>query len=211
MSLARFTTWGTSTWSDALDEIGVDGVVRGLTQRSGQRRFAGYAVTVRQSTGPLGTFEKSEIAVGDFIDAVGPDGVLLLDMGGAEISTFGGLAARATVQKGVAAAIIDGGCRDVYEIRESGFWLASRHVTPRTGKRRVRLESIGDSISVGGVSVHQGDLVVGDDTGVVVIPVAEIERVFRLAEQRFRTDQRVEEALQAGQSFKEAAASARYL
>ena len=43
--LQRCQTIGTSTWSDALDACGISGVVRGLVQRSGHGRFAGFAVT----------------------------------------------------------------------------------------------------------------------------------------------------------------------
>jgi regulator of RNase E activity RraA len=48
---------------------------------------------------------------------------------------------------GAAAVVIDGGCRDIDEIRATNLWLASRFVTPISGKARMRVESIGDAIS----------------------------------------------------------------
>ena len=53
---------------------------------------------------------------------------------------------------------------------ETGLWLASRHITHRSGKRRIEVETIGQPVSVSGVSIAPGDLMVGDETGIVVIP-----------------------------------------
>src|SRR5215469_5206728 len=173
--LKEFQQIGTSTWSDILDEIGVQGVIGGLARRGGEGRFAAFAVTAKAQAGPLGGFTREEFAVGQMIDTVGPGQVLVIDVGGAEVSTFGGLASLAAKVKGVEAVVIDGGCRDVEEIRETGLWLASRHVTPRSGKKRIEVETIGEPISIGGVNIAHGDLMVGDETGIVVIPRRHLE------------------------------------
>jgi len=209
--LTEFRQIGTSTWSDILDEIGVRGVVGGLTRRGGEGRFAALAVTAKAQAGPLGGFKREEFAVGQMIDAVGPGQVLVIDVGGAEVSTFGGLASLAAKIKGVAAVVIDGACRDVEEIRETGLWLASRHVTPTTGKKRIKVESIGRPVSVGGVSVAPGDLLVGDDTGIVVIPRHHQGAALELSRRMVGMDQAIERAIRAGMSFREAARSANYL
>jgi regulator of RNase E activity RraA len=62
--------------------------------------------------------------VGSLLDAVGPSEILLVDMRGAEVSTFRGLAATAAVARGVTGVVIDGTCRDLSDIRKSGLWLA---------------------------------------------------------------------------------------
>jgi len=62
-----------------------------------------------------------------------------VDAGGAQISTFGGLASLATSLRGAAAVMIDGGCRDIEEVRATNLWLASRFVTPTSGKTRIRI------------------------------------------------------------------------
>ena len=72
--------------------------------------------------------------------------------------------------RGAAAVVIDGGCRDIDEIRATKLWLASRFVTPLSGKTRLRVESIGDPAHLGGLLVRAGDLVVGDETGIVIVP-----------------------------------------
>jgi len=209
--LERSRRIGTSTWSDALDQCGINGVVRGLTQRGGHGRFAGFAVTALEVSGPLGAYPRADFAVGRLIAALEPGRVLVVDAGGAEISTFGGLAALATAKRGAAAVIIDGACRDVDEIRAAGLWVASRHVTPQTGKTRIRVEAIGRKVTVGGVTVELGDLVIGDETGIVVVPRAALDQVLVNAEAALSKDLEIETALKSGRSFAEAAAAADYI
>src|SRR5215475_5611048 len=199
--LEEYRQIGTSTWSDVLDELGVRGVVGGLVRRTGEGRFAGLAVTAKAQAGPLGSFKRAAFAVGQMIDAVDPGQVLVIDVGGAEVSTFGGLASLAAKIKGVAAVVIDGACRDAEEIRETGLWLASRHVTPMTGKKRIKVENIGRPVPIGGVSVAPGDLVVGDETGIVVIPSHHREAALAMAKRMVRMDQEIERAIRAGTSF----------
>src|SRR5215475_7136771 len=198
--LEEYRQIGTSTWSDVLDELGVRGVVGGLVRRTGEGRFAGLAVTAKAQAGPLGSFEREAFAVGQMIDAVGPGQVLVIDVGGADVSTFGGLASLAAKIKGVEAVVIDGACRDVEEIRQTGLWLASRHVTPTTGKKRIKVESIGQPISISGVSVAPGDLLVGDDTGIVVIPRQHHLAALELSGRMVAMDQAIERAIRSGTS-----------
>ena len=209
--LQRCKAIGTSTWSDALDAYGISGVVRGLAQRSGSGRFAGFAVTARERAGTLGSFPRTEFGVGKMIAAIEPGDVLMAGVRGADISTFGGLAALATRQRGAAAVVIDGACRDVEEIRATDLWVASRSVTPTTGKTRLKLEALGEPVTIGGIAVRPGDLVVGDDTGIVIVPRGDLERVLDAVERMLATDTAVEQALHAGKSFSEAAAAANYI
>ena len=209
--LTEYGQIGTSTWSDVLDEMGVQGVVGGLVRRSGAGRFAGFAVTAKAKAGPFGSCKREAFAVGQMIDAVGPSQVLVIDVGGAEVSTFGGLASLASKIKGVAAVVIDGACRDAEEIHETGLWLASRHITPRSGKKRIEVEHIGQPISIGGVGVAPGDLMVGDETGIVVIPKRHLEEAFAAAKRMISMDQEIERAIRAGTSFREAARNANYI
>jgi len=209
--LAQCASITVSSWSDALDELAIEGVLQGITQRSGTGRIAGFAVTARHLPGRLGEFDKSEFAVGQLVAATGPGRVLMVDMGGAPISTLGGLASLAVSQRGASGVVIDGGCRDIEEIRATKLWLASRWVVPTTGKRRLKLEALVETISVGGIKVSQGDLVVGDDTGTVVVPRAKLADVLEQAQRIVAIDERVEERIRAGESFGSAAAAAGYI
>lgn len=208
--LAKAMGMGVCAWSDALDDFGISGVILGLAQRGGGQRFAGYAVTARQEIGPLGHCLGTDFGVTRMIEATGRGQVLMVEMGGAAVSTFGGMAATAAKAAGAAAVIIDGGCRDLAEIQATGLWLASRHVVPTSGKKRAKLAALNQPITVAGVGVAGGDLVIGDETGIVVIPAADIARVTAAAEHKFAQDQIMEKTLKAGGSFAEAAKAAKY-
>jgi regulator of RNase E activity RraA len=209
--LDRCARIGTSTWSDALDELGLAGVIRGLPQRSGDGRFAAFALTVRESTGSLGTYELADFAVAKVLGSIEPGQALVIDMAGAEVSTFGGMAALAASMRRAAAVVIDGGCRDLEDIRASRLWLASRHVTPTSGKRRAKVESIGQAVTIGGIVVSAGDLVVGDETGLVSVPRGALDRVLARAEEMVSLDRQIEAALKTGRSFGEATATTGYV
>lgn len=209
--LARCSKIGVSSWSDALDELGIEGFLQGVTQRSGSGRMCGFAATARQQSGRLGDFEKSDFAVGQLLAAAGPGKVLMVDVGGAAISTMGGLAALAASRQGAGGVVIDGGCRDLDEIRATKLWLASRWVVPTTGKRRLKLQAMGGTVTICRVRVSEGDLVVGDDTGIVVVPRAKLQEVLEHAERIVEVDERVEQKIRAGESFGAAAAAAGYL
>lgn len=209
--LKRCAAIDASAWSDALDECGIPGVLQGIARRSGKGRMVGFAVTARHVVGELGAFDKSAFAVGRLVAATGPGRVLLVDVGGAPISTFGGLAAFAASAQKAEGVIIDGACRDVDEINATGLWLASRWVAPTTGKRRLKLESMGERITVGGIRVSQDDLVVGDDSGIVVVPRAEVERVLEKALKIVAVDREVEHRLKAGETFIAASAATGYI
>nr|WP_255616294.1 RraA family protein [Achromobacter sp. 77] len=159
----------------------------------------------------MGDFDRADFAVGRLVAATGPGRVLMVDAGGTCISTFGGIASLAASRRQATAVVIDGACRDVDEIRATGLWLASRHVTPLTGKTRLRLQAMGDPVTIGGVQVAEGDLVVGDDTGLVVVPRARLQDVLAAAKHALEVDERVERGIRDGLSFAEAAAAANYI
>lgn len=209
--LARCAAIGTSTWADAMDTLGISGVVQGIARRAGQGRIAGFATTARHVWGGLGDFDRADFAVGRLVAATGPGRVLMVDAGGTCISTFGGIASMAASKREATAVVIDGACRDVDEIQATGLWLASRHVTPLTGKTRLRLQAMGEPVMIGGVPVAEGDLVVGDDTGLVVVPRARLQEVLAAAQHALEVDERVERGIRDGLSFAEAAAAANYI
>lgn len=209
--LERCAKFAASTWSDALDEMSIPCVVEGIVQRSGEGRMVGFAITARQEPGELGSFDKSEYGVGRLLAAAGPGKVLMVDVNGAAISTLGGLASYAAKARAATGVVIDGACRDVEEIRATGLWVASRWVTPRTGKRRLSLQPLGVPVTIGGISVIQGDLVIGDDSGIVVVPRARLSEALERAERIQAVDDDVERRLHKGESFSDAAAAAGYL
>jgi regulator of RNase E activity RraA len=112
--------------------------------------------------------------------------------------------------RGVAGAIIDGGCRDLEEIRERGFFIASRDVTPRSGKRRIRI-AVRRAVTCGGVRVRAGDGIVADQTGIVAIPAARLVEALAVAEQLQGRDALFVSELDAGQEFGSVASRLRHV
>jgi regulator of RNase E activity RraA len=207
--LARCRAIASSTWSDALDQLQISGVLEGLALRNGTGSIAGTAVTVREVAGPLGAHPTAAFTPGTFLDAVGPGTVIMIDVGGALVSSCGGLVAQAAVQQGAVGLVIDGGCRDIAEIRATGLWVSSRHVTPISARGRVRIEAINVPVTIGGIRVHAGDYIVGDDTGVVCIPFGRVVEALGIAEAVSVKDARFASALRDGQTFTTAAAHLR--
>lgn len=208
--IERARRLSTATLGDALDMHGVHGVMSGIPRRSGEGRVAGFAQTMLEHVGPLGTYGFSDFTVGSGLDSVVAGTVLVIDMGGADVSTFGGLAALAVTLRGAAAVVIDGGCRDLEEVRESGLTVASRTVTPRTGKGRLKVMSRGRPVTCGGVAVRPGDLIILDDTGTVVIPAESAGRILLTAEELGRQDTAFATRLREGRTFAEAAKMLRH-
>ena len=80
-----------------------------------------------------------------------------------------------------------------------------------TGKTRLQLQAVGGQATIGGITVNEGDLVVGDDTGIVVVPRTEIGRTLEEAERILEIDHAVERGIQEGKTFADAAAAANYI
>lgn len=179
--LAKFKGLATPTIANALDDVGFEGVLTGLTQIVPGTRCVGRAVTVREITGRRGDFASEDFRVGRIIDAAGPGDVLVIDNGGHCVSTFGGLATLAAKLRGLAGLVADTGVRDREEMIEHQFPVFARHMTPLTGRTRLAVVAVNEPVSCGGVRVRPGDVIVGDGSGVVCIPAEHAAEVARLA------------------------------
>ena len=89
---------------------------------------------------------------------------------------WGQLTSMEAMQKGVKGIIVDGAVRDIAEIGKLGFPVFARHITPRVGSNRT-VGTTGEAVVCGGIVVKTGDLIIGDDDGVVVIPQDQIEEI----------------------------------
>lgn len=197
----------TSTLANALDDQGILGnVITTIKAVAPGFRFAGPAVTVREITGEHGTFPSEDFRVGAIIDAAAPGDVIAIDMGGVPYSTFGGMASYAAKLKGIAGLMVDGGVRDLEEMIEFDFPVFARHLVPTTGRLRLRVEEIGGAITIDGVTVNAGDLIVADGTGAVCLPNAAAADIVELAETYDRDDKAAMADLKAGLTFSEAMA-----
>jgi 4-hydroxy-4-methyl-2-oxoglutarate aldolase len=117
---------------------------------------------------------------------------------------LGELSVTSLKSRGVAGCVLDGGCRDVRFIRDEGFPVFCRFVTPEDSTWRWELESVQEPVVIGRVRVEPGDWVVGDDDGVVVVPQAIAESVLAEAELKAATESQIRAAVRDGMTPLEA-------
>lgn len=176
------------TVSDAMDELGLQGVVPGsvLQPMLPGARMVGPALTVRNVQQPvpaaLGAQQRvSRQADIEAHNLAQPGDVLVIE-GVAGISSLGGNSATLGKRQGEAGAVVDGGTRDVETARRIGYPVWARGVTPLTGKWRVETVAINGPARIAGVLVHPGDLVVADENGVCFVPQRHMAEVLARAQ-----------------------------
>jgi regulator of RNase E activity RraA len=203
----RIAGLATSTLANALDNSGLHNqVIAHIKAVSPGFRFAGPALTVKEVAGKHGDYSSDDFAVGAMIDAASKGDVIVVDTGGAQCSTWGGMASLAAKLKGVAGLLVDGSVRDLEEMIEFDFPVFSRHMIPTTGRLRLKIEEINVPIVIDGVNVAPGDIIRADGTGAVSLPVARAEEITDLAEKLARDDTAAVKDLRAGLTFTQAMA-----
>lgn len=197
---------GTSHVSDALDKLKIVGQCRGLAPLDRSFRLVGRAFTVRYL--PVGTDVGT---VGDYIDDLGPDQVVVLDNAGRiDVTVWGDLLTATASRNGVAGTVIDGVCRDSDRSLELHYPIFSRGTWMRTGKDRVRVDGYQVPVTIGGVRVEPGDLLLGDGDGVVAIPWTHAETVLEVADSIRAAEERIRDAVESGRRLVDARADHGY-
>ena len=140
-------------------------------------RAVGPAVTVLTRPGDALFIQK----VADVAQA---GDVIVVDAGGGkEAAVIGERISYYMLSRGIRGIVVDGAVRDKAGILEIGFPTFARAITPRI-YGTLGPGAINVPIQCGGVCVNPGDLVVGDDDGVVVVPREDIKRVLELSDRR---------------------------
>lgn len=183
----------TANLSDALHRRGV---MKGINKISGSKQKAfGKALTVKTMPGdwakPVEALEKAEEGE-----------ILVIDAGGKELAVWGELASHSALNKEIEATIIDGGVRDVSDIKKLEFPIWARYKTPEAGEPKGYGE-IGTEVECGGVKVNNGDFILADEDGVVVIEKNEIKEMLNRAEMVFENEERVREEIKEGETLSE--------
>jgi regulator of RNase E activity RraA len=203
---SAFAGLSTATVSDALDRLGSPGSLLGLVPLGPGQRMAGRAFTVRYipAGSPPGT-------VGDYLDDVPPGGVVVLDNDGrTDCTVWGDILTAVAHQRGVAGTVIDGVCRDVNRALSLGYPVYSRGRFMRTGKDRVEVAAVGEPVAIGGVQVRVGDLLLGDQDGVLVIARESEEEVLTIALEIAGREEKILAKALAGATIAEARAEFGY-
>lgn len=198
----RLKRLDTCSASDALDRLGLPGAVVGLAALTVRGRVAGPAVTVKLGA-PLEGLPKRHLGAGAVMASQAGDIIVVEHRGRLDVSGWGGLLSRGAVKKGVAAVIIDGACRDLDESLEFGLPIYARAAVPVTARGRVAEHSFNEPITVGGVAISPGDLVLADGSGVVFIPYGRADAVIGAAEDIYAREQLMAAAIERGEPIGE--------
>jgi 4-hydroxy-4-methyl-2-oxoglutarate aldolase len=136
-------------------------------------RFAGPAFTLRAHDDHLPVMSAlAEAAPGD---------VLVIATDGGGLAVFGELFATEAKRRGLAGIVTDGYCRDVAGLRALGLPAFSRGTLPRSGTTVSRAR-LNQRVRFAGLDVAPGDIVFGDDDGLVIAPPAQIEAALETGE-----------------------------
>jgi len=173
----------TCALADALDTVGLTGVVTALPAVTVPSRISGRVMTVQ--LGPAaGAAPGSRHIATAAIEAAAAGDVIVVAVGGrTDAPGWGGLLSLAAVTRGLSGVIVDGSCRDVDEARELGLPVYARACVPRTARGRLVETGWNQPVGIAGVPVAPGDLVVADASGVVFIPADRAAEVVAVAGQ----------------------------
>jgi regulator of RNase E activity RraA len=165
----------------------------GLTpyHRPVTQTMAGTAVTARSRGGDNLTYLRA-------LEFCRPGDVLVIDAGGIiNNAVVGGILSFYAAHIGVLGVVVDGAIRDVAEIRAREFPVYARGVTHR-GPYKDGPGEINVPISVGGMVVNPGDIVVGDQDGLMAFPPDEAELLIEKALAHLETEAETIRAMKEG-------------
>lgn len=160
-------------------------------------KMAGTAITVQTFAGD---WAKSVEA----IDLGGPGKVIVVYNGSNYVAPWGGLATLSCKVKGIEGVVIDGAVRDVDEIRAMNYPIFASAVVPNAGEPK-GMGEINAEITCGGQMVKPGDYIVGDDSGVVVIPRERAYEIARRAKEVEKNESRMYEEIRRGSTLSQVA------
>ena len=181
--IAGFQTVAVASVADAVDKVcGKRGYMHSsIKPRINDKRVVGPAATVLEAA--TDEFLPPQHAL-DLIDEAPAGSVIVISIAGgeSEVAVWGGLMTAGAFANGHAGAILDGGVRDIPEIRRDyDFPVFARSVSPGTTLGRYKTVASQVPVEVGGVIVHPGDLIVADIDGVVVVPKDQAAEVLAMA------------------------------
>ncbi|MEW6070078.1 MAG: 3-hexulose-6-phosphate synthase [Candidatus Thermoplasmatota archaeon] len=182
-----FLEVSTPNISDAMHR---KGAMKGILPVKKGLKFAGKAFTVKTLDGdwakPVEAIEKARVGE-----------VIVIDAGGGSTAIWGELATWSCKKKGIAGVVIDGAARDIDDILKMDFPLFIRNIAANAGEPKGYGE-IGCEIVCGGVVVKPGDWVIGDDSGVVVVPKENAVEIANRALDVKEKENRIREEIKRG-------------
>ena len=167
--------------SDALDRLSLPSAVTGIAQRSVRRRIAGRVRTVKLDAAN-GRTAKHHLCTTAIEASASGDVIVIEQKSGIDAAGWGGILSIGAKTKGVSGVIVEGPARDIDEAIELGFPVYARSVTARTARGLIIEVATGQPVTIGEVTVADGDYVLADGSAVTFIPSSQLERVVGEAE-----------------------------
>jgi 3-hexulose-6-phosphate synthase/6-phospho-3-hexuloisomerase len=181
----------TSNISDAMHRKGAMKGIRPLVRG----KMVGTAVTVQ-------TFPGDWAKPVEAIDIAKEGDVIVIYNENKDIACWGGLATQSSLNKGIAGVVIEGAARDIDEIENLGLPIYTSNAVPNAGDPK-GLGEINAEITCGGQTVKPGDYIVGDESGVVVIPAERAYELARRAKEVYKTEKRLFDEIKRGGTLSE--------
>ena len=206
----RFEKLSSTNVSDAMDALGYKGATRGIRPMIQRwNKIVGPAVTMRMTAAGL-TPQKTHLGM-NAIASAEKGNVIVIDTGGRmDSSCWGGILANAAKTKGVAGTVIDGCCRDLDDCIEADYTVYARGTVVCTARGRVIEESTNQMVQFGGVQVRPGDVVMGDSSGIVIVPQEAVDAVLAKAEELWQKEEDMIAEIRAGADILEVDAKYNY-
>jgi 4-hydroxy-4-methyl-2-oxoglutarate aldolase len=188
-SMSDFARYGVATVHEAIGRRGIIDIP--LIQVVPGSRAAGPARTVRCG-------QNDNLMVHAALSTVMPGEVLVLTMPEpAPVSMVGELVAIQAAYRHVAAILVDAAVRDVEELAAIGLPIWARWIRA-SGATKDLVGSINETVTVGGMKISPGDIVVLDADGGVVVPAADQEAALKSASERVAREDEARERYRSG-------------
>ena len=173
--------FSTPAISDAMNRFRVHGGCLGIKSRVPGKKIVGPALTVRKL--PAHQIRPNK-GGGDYLEIAQKGDVIVIEnQGRMDCTVFGDILAMACKQAELAGTVIGGCCRDIEKIRETGYPVFSKGIYVQTGKDFTQYDALNVPIAISNVLVEPGDIIFGDDSGVLVIPRDVVEKVLEAAKE----------------------------
>jgi regulator of RNase E activity RraA len=163
--------------SDAMEQLGLRrAVILGyIILGPEDTAIAGRAFTLRQHAKHGADARDANLSrqIEASRDLAQPGDIIVIDTGGiADVATWGELHSVRCLRRGVRGMITNGATRDAELIRKMKFPVFCRALSPVNGLWDLETQSINEPVTLDGVQIRPRDIIVADDTGIIVVPEA---------------------------------------
>ncbi|HPA49541.1 MAG TPA: 3-hexulose-6-phosphate synthase [Methanofastidiosum sp.] len=179
--------------SNVSDAMHRGGAMKGIHTVVPGLKMAGKALTVKTMNGDWAKAVEA-------IDLANKGDILVIDTNCGNIAIWGELATWSAVKRELGGIVIDGAVRDVDDLKEIRFPVFARYEVPDAGDPK-GFGEIGCEIICGGLKVTTGDYIIGDDSGVVVIPQEEAQEIINRSLDVKEKENRIREEIKRGSTL----------